>query len=61
MGLAFGGAWGLVHYVFQGQFRPDWLAALAIAALMTCLTLAIGLLTARDGYRETPMSALRDA
>jgi putative ABC transport system permease protein len=61
MVLAFGGAWGLVHYVFKGAFVPAWAPAVGIAALMTALTVAIGLLTARDVYRETPMAALREA
>jgi putative ABC transport system permease protein len=60
MALAFGGAWGLVHFVFDGRFAPDWLAALGIAALMMTITVAIGLLTARDVFRETPMAALRE-
>ncbi|AHG91226.1 protein of unknown function DUF214 [Gemmatirosa kalamazoonensis] len=61
MVLAFGGAWGLVHFVFEGRFQPDWLAAAGIAALMMAITVTIGLLTARDGYRETPMASLRES
>lgn len=61
MVLAFGGAWALVHYVFDARFSPAWSAALEIAAVMTAVTVAIGLLTARDVYRETPMAALREA
>jgi putative ABC transport system permease protein len=61
MVLAFGGAWALVHYVFENSFAPAWGPALAIAALMTVLTLAIGLLSGRDVFRETPVAALRES
>ena len=60
MVLSFGGAWALAHYIFRQPFRPDWLAALAVAGLLTALTVAIGLLTGRDAYRETPMAAIRE-
>jgi putative ABC transport system permease protein len=46
--------------VFKQPFRPDWLAALAVAGLFTLMTVAIGLLTGRDAYRETPMAAIRE-
>jgi putative ABC transport system permease protein len=61
MVLAFGGAWALVHYVFEGTFAPAWGSAFAIAGVLIAVTVAIGLLTARDVYRETPMAALREA
>lgn len=59
--LSFGGAWGLARFVFKQPFRPDWGAAFGVAALLTALTLLIGLLTGRDAYRETPSAALRDS
>jgi putative ABC transport system permease protein len=59
--LASAGAWALVHFIFEGRFTPDWIAAAGIAALMVAITLVIGLLTARDGYKETPMAALRES
>ncbi|CAA9360130.1 MAG: ABC transporter, fused permease protein, partial [uncultured Gemmatimonadaceae bacterium] len=61
MALAFGGAWALVRFVFNGTFVPAWAPALSIAALMTLLTVAIGLLSGRDVFRETPVAALREA
>jgi putative ABC transport system permease protein len=61
MVLAFAGAWALMRYVFDGVFAPAWGPALAIAALMTALTLVIGLLSGRDVFRETPIAALREA
>jgi putative ABC transport system permease protein len=60
MVLSFGGAWALARYVFKQPFRPDWAAALAVAGLLTLVTVAIGLLTGRDAYRETPMAAIRE-
>ena len=61
MALAFGGAWGLTHFVFKDPFDPAVLPAFAIAGGMLLLTMGIGLLTSRDVYRATPMAAIRDA
>ncbi len=61
MGLAFGGAWALMHWVFKDTFVPAWGAAAGIIAAMVTLTAGIGLLTSRDVHRETPMAALRDS
>ncbi len=58
--LAFGGAWGLVHFVFEGTFRPAVAPALGIAALMMAITVTIGLLTGREVFRATPMEAIRE-
>jgi putative ABC transport system permease protein len=60
MVLSFGGAWWLTTYVFKGSFVPAWTPALAIAALMSLMTVGIGLLTGREVFRETPMAALRE-
>jgi len=61
MVLAFGGAWGLTHFVFKDPFDPAVLPAFAIAGGMLLLTMAIGLLTSRDVYKATPMAAIREA
>jgi len=61
MVLSFAGAWGLVHFIFGGTFAPAWGAAVMIAAGMMALAIAIGLLTGRDVFRETPMAALRES
>jgi putative ABC transport system permease protein len=61
MALAFAGAWALVRFVFEGSFSPDWPAAIGIAALMMAITVVIGLVTAREVFKETPMAALREA
>jgi putative ABC transport system permease protein len=61
MVLAIGGGWAVTHYVFDGSFSPALGAAFAIAGAMLALTITIGLLAGRDVFRETPMSALREA
>jgi len=61
MVLSFAGAWGLVHFVFGGTFAPALLPAAMIALAMMALAIAIGLLTGRDVFRETPMAALRES
>ena len=60
MALSFGGAWGLVRFVFDGHFAPAYGPALGIAAAMMSLAVGIGLATGRDVFRETPMAALRE-
>lgn len=60
MALSFGGAWWLMHHVFEGEFVPAWGPAAAIAGVLTALTVGIGLLAGRDVFRETPMAALRE-
>lgn len=61
MVLSFGGAWLLLHYVFERPFEPALLEAGAIAGLLLFLTVSIGLLAGRDVFRETPMAALRES
>jgi putative ABC transport system permease protein len=61
MVLAFGGAWALVTFVFEGTFAPAPLPAILIAGAMTGLAISIGVLTGRDVFRETPMAALRES
>lgn len=58
--LSFGGAWALLTFVFDHTFTPATGPALAIAAVMVAVTVAIGILGARDVFRETPMAALRE-
>ena len=61
MMLAFAGAWGLTRFVFKDPFDPAVGPTFVIAAGMLLLTMAIGLLTSRDVYKETPMAAIREA
>lgn len=59
--LAIGGGWALTHFVFGASFSPALVPAVLIAGAMLALTVVIGLLAGRDVFRETPMSALREA
>jgi putative ABC transport system permease protein len=57
--LSLGGAWGLVHFIFDIPFAPLAPPLVLLAALMTLLTLSIGLWSSRDVFSATPMEALR--
>lgn len=60
MGLASVGGWALVTFVFESPFHFAFGPVAAIAAVMLCMAVGIGLLTAREVFRETPMAALRE-
>ncbi len=60
MGLATVGGWALVRFVFEAPFQFAFGPAAAIAAAMLTMAVGIGLLTAREVFRETPMAALRE-
>jgi putative ABC transport system permease protein len=53
--------WALMHWIFRQAFSPAWIPAGIVAAAMIGLAVAIGLLTGRDVFAETPMAALREA
>ena len=53
-------AWSLAHFVFKIPFVGAPLPAAGIAALMIALVVAIGILTGREVFASTPMSALRE-
>jgi putative ABC transport system permease protein len=57
--LSLAGAWALVHFVFEIPFAPLAPPLIILAALMTLLTLSIGLWSSRDVFSATPMAALR--
>ena len=59
--LSVGGAWLLMKFVFETSFSPAVGPVLLIVGAMTGLAVAIGLLTGREVFRETPMAALREA
>jgi putative ABC transport system permease protein len=61
MVLSFGGAWGLLKYVFHRPFSPATVPAVLIAAAMVLVTVSIGVLSGRDVFKTTPMAALREA
>jgi putative ABC transport system permease protein len=59
--LATAAGWALVRWVFKLPFAAVLVWPAAIAIGMTLLTVAIGLLGAREVFRRTPMEALRDS
>ena len=58
--LSIGGAWALVHFMFEATFVPAILPALSIMLAMMTLTVVIGVLAGRDVFASTPMVALRE-
>lgn len=57
--LSLAGAWALVHFVFDIPFAPLAPPLILLAALMTLLTLSIGLWSSRDVFHATAIEALR--
>jgi putative ABC transport system permease protein len=57
--LSLAGSWALVHFVFDIPFAPLAPPLVLLAALMTLITLSIGLWSSRDVFAATPMEALR--
>ena len=53
--------WALMHWVFRQAFVPALVPAIGVAGAMIALAGAIGLLTGRDVFAETPMAALRES
>jgi putative ABC transport system permease protein len=53
-------SWALVHSIFKLAFVPALLPALLVALAMISLAVAIGFMTGRDVFAETPMAALRE-
>ncbi|MGH7713092.1 MAG: ABC transporter permease [Gemmatimonadaceae bacterium] len=59
--LSFGGAWGVMRFVFDRPMTPAFGPALALAGVTLLLTVSIGFLSGREVFRETAMAALREA
>jgi putative ABC transport system permease protein len=59
--LSTAGAWGLLHFVFKQPFLPAVFPMAIVAVAMMGISVAIGLLTGRDVFSETPMAALRES
>jgi len=53
--------WALMHWIFRMPFVPAFVPAGLVAVAMIGLAVAIGLLTGRDVFAETPMAALRES
>lgn len=60
MVLAMGGAWAIMRWVFDRPFDAALIEAGVIALAMLVLAVAIGLLSGRDVFKETAMTALRE-
>lgn len=59
--LSIGAAWALSRFVFETPFVPAVLPAVLVSAGMTLLAVAIGVMTGREVFRATAVSALREA
>ena len=58
--LSTAGAWALMHWVFKLAFVPAVVPMAAVAIGMMALSVAVGMLTGREVFAETPMAALRE-
>ena len=54
-------SWALMHWIFRFAFVPAFAPAAVVAGAMIGLAVAIGLITGRDVFAETPMAALRES
>jgi putative ABC transport system permease protein len=59
--LSTAGAWALMRFVFRQPFLPAIIPMAVVAMAMMGISVAIGLMTGREVFSETPMAALRDA
>ena len=58
--LSTAAGWALMHWIFRSPFVPAFAPVSIVALTMISLAVAIGLLTGRDVFAETPMAALRE-
>ena len=58
--LSTAAGWALMHWIFRFPFVPAFGPVSLVAGAMISLAVAIGLLTGRDVFAETPMAALRE-
>lgn len=58
--LAVGAGWALSEWVFETKFSVPVPPLLVLAAGVTALAAAVGLLASRDVFRHTPLEALRE-
>jgi len=57
--ISLAGSWALAKYTFDATFSPDWLATAGIFALISALTIGIGLLNSRGILNKPPLEVLR--
>lgn len=60
LALSLGGAWALMHFLFDSPFSPAAAPLGVLALIIVALTAIVGLSSSRDVFAETPMAALRE-
>ncbi len=60
VGLATGGAWAMLHFVFDIAFRLPAVPLAAVLATTALLVAAVGVTASREVFRRTAMEVLRD-
>jgi len=58
--LSLGGAFALMHFLFDSPFSPAGPPLVVLALIIVALTAGVGLSSSRDVFAETPMAALRE-
>ena len=58
--LGIAAAWGLVTFVFEGDFSPSPLRLLGLWLIVVILTLTVGLANSRGVLRKMPLAVLRE-
>lgn len=59
VGLSVGGAWGLARFAFHIPFTPQWQPLLLTFAVITGLTILLGLFNSREVVNKPPLEVLR--
>ncbi len=59
VGLSVIGAWALSRFAFQIPFEPQWWPLVATFAVITTLTVIIGLVNSREVVNKPPLEVLR--
>ena len=57
--LSLVGTWALARFVFEVPYRPDFVPLVVIAAVVTALTVLIGLFNSREVLVRPPLDVLR--
>jgi putative ABC transport system permease protein len=57
--LSVGGAWLLVHFIFETPFVPAIAPPVLIALASAVLTIVIGVAGSRSAFASTPLEMLR--
>ncbi|MCY7350902.1 MAG: FtsX-like permease family protein [Cytophagaceae bacterium] len=57
--LSLFGTWALAYFVFEVPFAPNFLPLLVVAAVVTSVTILIGLFNSRDVLVRSPLEVLR--